>query len=65
LRNKAQALFLKVYGGRDKWEREVREASRTLNHALGLKVYDRREKAIINFVLEHAGKIPKEDTNGI
>lgn len=57
---KADALFTKRFGTRNKWEREVREAQRALNHAVGLKVYNQREKAIINWVLEYS----KEESSG-
>jgi hypothetical protein len=62
LRDNAEALFTKTFAGFDKWSREVRLARRDLNHALGLKVYDRREKAIIAFVLS---LVKPEDNNGI
>jgi len=65
LRDKAEALFTKVYGGRNKWEREVRTARLALNHAIGLKVYDRREKAIIAFVLDNAAKLIPGGNSGI
>jgi hypothetical protein len=65
IRDKAEALYTQVFGARNKWEREVRVARQELNKAISLKVYDRREKAIIAFVLKYASQIPQEENDGI
>jgi hypothetical protein len=53
LKNKAEDLYKKVFGHISPWERDARVARFELNKALGLRVYDRRQKAIFEFIFKY------------
>ena len=59
LRDKAEEIFAKVFTGLSVWAPEVRVARRCLNHAIGLRVYDRRQKAILEFIFKYTPQLPK------
>jgi hypothetical protein len=54
LRDKAEQIFAAAFGAMNKWLYPVRSARYELDKAVGLRVYDRREKAILAFVFKYA-----------
>jgi len=58
LRDKAEEIFAKVFAGVPSFEYNARVARHELNHALGLRVYDRRQKALLEFVFKHLKQTP-------
>lgn len=53
LRDYAWALYTKVFGHLSVWDREARMVKQTLNKITSLKVYDRRQQELINFITKH------------
>jgi hypothetical protein len=56
LRDKAEEIYAVVFGNTNAWSYEGRFARHELNKALELRVYERRQKAIITFMGKHAAK---------
>lgn len=58
MRNKAEELISKVFIGKSQWDHSVRVARNTLDKAIGLRVYERREKAILEFIVKYLKFLP-------
>jgi hypothetical protein len=59
LRDKAEELFTKIFAGIQQWDYEYRVARSELNKALEYRVYDRRQKAILDFVFKYLKFTPR------
>lgn len=57
LRDKAEEIYAKAFADVNKWERNARVARLELNKALGLKVYERRQNAILEFVFKYVKQV--------
>ena len=50
LRDYAIGLYTKLFGSLSSWDRDARMAKRELDRITGLKVYDRRQQELVNFI---------------
>jgi hypothetical protein len=58
LRDKAEEIFSKLFAGVPAFEYNYRVARHDLNKAIGLRVYERRQKAILEFIFKHLQNNP-------
>lgn len=56
LRDYADSLYSKVFGLLPAWDRGARLARRELEKIKSLKVYDRRQQELVNFIAKHYKK---------
>lgn len=53
LRDYANALYTKLFGHLDYWNRDARQAKRELDKIKAMKVYDRRQQELVNFIAKY------------
>lgn len=53
VRDYADTLYAKVFGSLPTWDREARFARRELEKIKAMKVYDRRQQELINFIAKY------------
>lgn len=53
LRDFAESLYTKLFGGLPAWHHDARRARRELNKIVEMKVYDRRQQELVNFIAKH------------
>ena len=58
LRDKAEEIYSVVFAGVPAFDYNARTERHALNKALGLRVYDRRQKAILEWVFKHLQNSP-------